>query len=71
MESLDREGGSGRRSAARPPPRARAAVNLDGVILLQSDPTGLSSPIGTIAVIAGLLAAIVVGARHLWMNRKR
>ncbi|AXX28742.1 MULTISPECIES: hypothetical protein [Actinosynnema] len=41
------------------------------MILLQSDPTGLSSPIGTIAVIAGLLAAIVVGARHLWMNRKR
>jgi hypothetical protein len=35
------------------------------------DPTGMSSPIATIAIIAGLVAAIVVGLRALWMNRKR
>ncbi|WP_269436025.1 hypothetical protein [Saccharothrix sp. NRRL B-16348] len=41
------------------------------MLLLQEDPTGLSSPIATIAVIAGLVAAIVVGVRALWYNRKR
>ncbi len=54
-----------------PRPWLRRFVNLDRVILLQSDPTGLSSPIGTVAVVAGLLAAITVGVRHLWLNRKR
>ncbi|WP_276313904.1 hypothetical protein [Solihabitans fulvus] len=39
--------------------------------LLEGDPTGLSSPIGQIAVAAGLLAAIVVGLRAWWFNRKR
>jgi hypothetical protein len=41
------------------------------VLLLQEDPTGMSSPIATIAVIAALVAAIVVGVRALWHNRKR
>ena len=53
--------------ANSPPPRA----NLGGVLLLQVDTTGLSSPIGTIAVVAALVAAIVVGVRALWHNRKR
>ncbi|GAA1300749.1 hypothetical protein [Saccharothrix xinjiangensis] len=39
--------------------------------LLQEDPTGLSSPIGTVVVIAALVAAIVVGLRAYWHNRKR
>jgi hypothetical protein len=41
------------------------------VLLLQEDPMGMSSPIATIAVIAALVAAIVVGVRALWYNRKR
>ncbi|TQM80301.1 hypothetical protein FHX81_2629 [Saccharothrix saharensis] len=41
------------------------------MLLLQEDPTGLSSPIATIAVIACLVAAIVTGLRALWYNRKR
>ncbi|GGP41044.1 hypothetical protein [Saccharothrix coeruleofusca] len=41
------------------------------MLLLQQDPTGLSSPLGTVLVIAGLVAAIVVGLRALWYNRKR
>jgi hypothetical protein len=41
------------------------------VLLLQEDPTGMSSPIATVAVIAGLVAAIVVGLRALWHNRRR
>ncbi|MEV8440334.1 hypothetical protein AB0425_23390 [Actinosynnema sp. NPDC051121] len=41
------------------------------LLLLQEDPTGMSSPIATVAVIGGLVAAIVVGVRALWHNRKR
>ncbi|WP_274522990.1 hypothetical protein [Saccharothrix sp. ALI-22-I] len=41
------------------------------MLLLQEDPTGMSSPIVTIAAIAALVAAIVVGLRALWYNRKR
>ncbi len=33
------------------------------------DPTGLSSPIGHIAVIAVLIAATVIGVRALWQGR--
>ncbi|HEY3753372.1 MAG TPA: hypothetical protein VGL80_29635 [Pseudonocardiaceae bacterium] len=36
-----------------------------------TDPTGLSSPLGTIAVIAVLIAAAVVGVRALWQGRRR
>ncbi|XVS66140.1 hypothetical protein ACQPYE_08815 [Actinosynnema sp. CA-299493] len=41
------------------------------MLLSQEDPTGMSSPIATIAVIACLVAVIVVGLRALWHNRKR
>lgn len=32
---------------------------------------GMSSPIATVAVLAVLVAALVVGVRALWFNRKR
>lgn len=35
------------------------------------DPTGLSSPIGQILVVASLVAALVVGLRAWWHNRNR
>jgi hypothetical protein len=35
------------------------------------DPTGLSSPIGQIIILAGLIAALVVGLRAWWNNRNR
>lgn len=41
------------------------------MLLLQQDPTGLSSPLGIVLVVASLVAAIVVGLRALWYNRKR
>ncbi|MFD9735418.1 hypothetical protein [Umezawaea sp. NPDC059074] len=39
--------------------------------LLQEDPTGLSSPVGQIAMVAMLLVVIVVGLRFWWGNRKK
>lgn len=39
--------------------------------LAASDPTGLSSPLGRIAMIAVLLAAVLVGLRALWHQRNR
>jgi len=41
------------------------------VLLLQEDPTGLSSPLGQVAMVACLVASIVVGLRFWWGNRKR
>jgi len=41
------------------------------VPLLQQDPTGLSSPLGQIAIAAGLVAALVVALRFWWTNRDR
>ncbi|WP_214407657.1 hypothetical protein [Pseudonocardia lacus] len=35
------------------------------------DPTGLSSPLGRIVVLVGLLAALVVTLRWWWTNRRR
>lgn len=39
------------------------------LLLLQADPTGMSTPLGKIAVAAMLLAVIVVLVRFLWQNR--
>jgi hypothetical protein len=39
--------------------------------LLQEDPTGLSSPVGQVAMVAMLLVVIVVGLRFWWGNRKK
>jgi hypothetical protein len=41
------------------------------MLLAATDPTGLSSPIGQIAIIAVLVAALVTGVRALWQRRNR
>lgn len=41
------------------------------MILLQADPTGMSSPLGRVVIAAGLLVVIVVLVRWLWDQRKR
>jgi hypothetical protein len=35
------------------------------------DPTGLSSPLGRVVVLVGLLAALAVTLRWWWTNRRR
>ena len=40
-------------------------------LLAQGDPTGLSSPLGQLAILAGLVAALVVTLRWWWQQRKR
>lgn len=35
------------------------------------DPTGLSSPLGRVVVLAGILAGLVVVLRWWWTNRRR
>jgi hypothetical protein len=35
------------------------------------DPTGLSSPLGRVVVLIGLLAALAVTLRWWWGNRRR
>jgi hypothetical protein len=40
------------------------------VLLAAADPTGLASPLGRIAVIAVLVAAIVTGVRALWQRKR-
>jgi hypothetical protein len=39
--------------------------------VLAQDPTGLSSPLGQLAMAVGLVAAVVVTLRWWWTNRKR
>ena len=39
--------------------------------VLAQDPTGLSSPVGRLVVLAGLVAALVLMLRWWWQNRKR
>jgi hypothetical protein len=39
------------------------------LLLLQADPSGMSTPLGKIVVAAMLLAVIVVLVRFLWHNR--
>ncbi|PRY33982.1 hypothetical protein [Umezawaea tangerina] len=39
--------------------------------LLQEDPTGLSSPVGQVAMVAMLLVVVVVGLRFWWGNRRK
>ncbi|HVV19689.1 MAG TPA: hypothetical protein VHF06_09655 [Pseudonocardiaceae bacterium] len=40
-------------------------------LAVADDPTGLSSWVGQLAIIAVLLAAIVTGVRALWQRRNR
>jgi hypothetical protein len=35
------------------------------------DPTGMSSPLGRVVVLVGLLAAVAVTLRWWWSNRRR
>ncbi|MFC5237333.1 hypothetical protein [Pseudonocardia zijingensis] len=39
--------------------------------VLAQDPTGLSSPLGRLVILFGLLASLVVLARWWWHNRRR
>ncbi|MDA3649285.1 hypothetical protein OU416_34860 [Saccharopolyspora indica] len=41
------------------------------LLLMQADPTGLSTPLGKVVIALGLLAAIVVAVRFLWERRNR
>jgi hypothetical protein len=41
------------------------------VFLAAADPTGLSSPLGQIAILAGLVAALLVALRAWWQRRGR
>jgi hypothetical protein len=40
-------------------------------MLLQGDPTGLSSPWGQAVMAASMLAVIVLAVRFLWEHRNR
>ena len=40
-------------------------------VLGQGDPTGLSSPLGQLVVLAGLLASLTLMLRWWWQNRRR
>jgi hypothetical protein len=39
--------------------------------VLAQDPTGLSSPVGQLVVLFGLLASLAVLLRWWWYNRRR
>jgi hypothetical protein len=39
--------------------------------VLAQDPTGLSSPLGQLVVLFGLLASLTLLLRWWWQNRKR
>jgi hypothetical protein len=39
--------------------------------VLAQDPTGLSSPVGQLIVLAGLVAALLLLVRWWWQNRRR
>jgi hypothetical protein len=41
------------------------------VVLLQEDLSGLSSPVGQIAMVAMLLVSVVIGLRFWWGNRRK
>ncbi|MEY8040670.1 MULTISPECIES: hypothetical protein [Saccharopolyspora] len=41
------------------------------MLLLQADPTGLSSPLGKLVIAAILLTVVVLALRHLWNRRGR
>jgi hypothetical protein len=39
-------------------------------VLTSPDPTGFSSPLGQLVVLAGLVASLVVLARWWWQRRR-
>jgi hypothetical protein len=51
-----------------------AGVRIGGsvvVVIAAQDPTGLSSPIGQLVLLAGLVAALTLMLRWWWQNRRR
>ncbi|WP_281290252.1 hypothetical protein [Saccharopolyspora dendranthemae] len=40
------------------------------MLLLQADPTGMSTPLGQVVIAATLLVVIVLAIRFLWQNRR-
>lgn len=59
----------GGRSAGRWATRSGTVRSVLSV--LAQDPTGLSSPVGRLVVLAGLLAALVLLLRWWWQGRGR
>jgi hypothetical protein len=51
--------------------RLAQPVALSVMSVLAQDPTGLSSPLGQLVVLAGLLASLTVLLRWWWQNRRR
>jgi hypothetical protein len=50
----------------------RVAGSVTSVMsVITQDPTGLSSPIGQLVILFGLLAALAVLVRWWWYNRRR
>ncbi|WP_255526536.1 hypothetical protein [Saccharopolyspora montiporae] len=41
------------------------------LVLLQSDPTGLTTPFGRLVMAAGLLVVIALAIRFLWDHRNK
>ncbi|MBB5156248.1 hypothetical protein [Saccharopolyspora phatthalungensis] len=41
------------------------------LLLMQADPTGLSTPLGQAVIAAGWLAVVVLAVRFLWEHRNR
>jgi hypothetical protein len=50
---------------------ARSGTVRSVLSVLAQDPTGLSSPVGRLVVLAGLLAALVLLLRWWWQGRGR
>ncbi len=46
-------------------------MSVSVMSVLAQDPTGLSSPVGRLIVLLGLLASLVVLLRWWWYNRRR
>ncbi|WP_268952428.1 MULTISPECIES: hypothetical protein [Saccharopolyspora] len=40
------------------------------MLLLQTDPTGMSTPLGQVVIAATLIAVIALAIRFFWQNRK-
>jgi hypothetical protein len=62
-------GPTGGSAGAVPLRRSRLSGYRAGV-LTSPDPTGLSSPLGQLVVLAGLVASLVVVARWWWQRRR-
>lgn len=41
------------------------------LLLLQNDPTGLTTPLGKLVMAAGLLVVIALAVRFLWDHRNK